>query len=433
MSEVTGLGNFHPVDAPRYESILQCMRCGFCLAVCPTYSLTNRERSSPRGRAALARAVAEKNLAFTGALKNEAFFCLDCRACTTACPSGVQVGPIMEYCRGQSQAFFPPGAIAGGLRNFILKKMLSSPSLMETSVLPLRLYQRLGLQWTMHHLGLKKWLPGVLQKMEGILPPVQRPLRHRLPNKIQAQGQKRGRVAFFLGCAMNLFFADVSWRTAHILARQGFEVVTPMQAKCCGAPHLAEGERQTARELALFNLDLFLAAEADFIVTDCAGCGCALKDYSELLEGIADKGRLREFHTRIRDISELLVEVGLRTEALAALPASVTYHDPCHLAHGQGVSVQPRQVIQCIPGVEYRELKEANWCCGMAGSFALRELETSQKILDRKLCNVGATEADILVTSNPGCQLQLTWGVREAAMKQKVMHISELLGRSLGL
>lgn len=433
MSDLTGLGNFHPVDAPRYESILQCIRCGFCLAVCPTYSLTNRERSSPRGRAALARAVAEKNIAFTAALKDEAFFCLDCRACTTACPSGVQVGPIMEYCRGQSQAFFPPGAMAGGLRNFILKKMLSSPSLMETSVLPLRLYQRLGLQWTMHNLGLKKWLPGVLQKMEGILPPVQRPLRHRLPEKIEAQGQKRGRVAFFLGCAMNLFFADVSRRTALILARMGFEVVTPRQAKCCGAPQLAEGERQTARDLALFNLNLFLATGADFIVTDCAGCGCALKDYEELLAGMEDEERLHLFRTRVRDISELLVEVGLRTEGLTALPAAVTYHDPCHLAHGQGVSAQPRQVIQAIPGVDYRELSEANWCCGMAGSFALKELETSQKILDRKLGNVAATEADILVTSNPGCQLQLTWGIREAAMKQKVMHISELLGRSLGL
>lgn len=433
MPNDAGLGHFHPIDAPRYESILRCMRCGFCLAVCPTYSLTNRERSSPRGRAALARAVAEKNLFFTSALKDEAFFCLDCRACTTACPSGVQVGPIMEYCRGQSQKLLPPGFMVRGLSDFILNKMLPSPSMMETSVLPLRLYQRIGLQWAMRRLGIKTLLPEILQKMEGILPPLEKPLRHQIPEVMEALGEKRGRVAFFLGCAMNLFFPEVSRQTVHILTRQGFEVVTPKLAKCCGAPHLAEGERNTARELALFNLDLFLDAKADFIVTDCAGCGCALKDYKELLDTAADERKLHQFCTRVRDISEFLMEVGMRTEGLTALPTSITYHDPCHLIHGQGISVQPRQLIQLIPGVDFRELREASWCCGMAGSFALKELDASRKILDRKLDNVRATNADILVTSNPGCQLQLTWGVRETSMKQTVMHISELLGRSLCL
>jgi glycolate oxidase iron-sulfur subunit len=223
----------------------------------------------------------------------------------------------------------------------------------------------------------------------------------------------------------------VSRQTARILSQQGFDVVTPKEVKCCGAPHLAEGDRETARRLAWINIDLFLSLGVDFIVTDCAGCGCALKEYEELLDGQDDHERVYRFKAKIRDISEFLAEVGIRTEELRPVPLSVTYHEPCHLVHGQGLSGPPRQVIRAIPGVELREMKESSWCCGMAGSFALKELETSRTILERKLANVRATGADALVTANPGCHLQLAWGVRELCMKQPVLHIVELLGRSL--
>lgn len=431
MSEKTPAGNFHPEDAPAYESILQCMRCGFCLAVCPTYALTNRERSSPRGRAALARAVAEGKLEFTPAVRDEAFLCLDCKACSTACPSGVRVGTIMEFCRSQAQVFHPPSLPAGMLRDFILKRMLPSPAMMETSMIPARLYQRLGLQWAVRNLGINRFLPGVLAKMEGILPTLAPPLRTEIPEMIPAQGKKRGRVGFFLGCAMSLVFAEVSRQTARILSHQGFDVVTPKEVKCCGAPHLAEGDRESARRLALINIDLFLALDFDYIVTDCAGCGCVLKEYEEILEHRVDHERIRLFCSKVRDISEFLAEVGIRTEGLRPVPLSVTYHEPCHLVHGQGLSKPPRQVIRSIPGVELREMNESSWCCGMAGSFALKELETSRRILERKLANVRDTEADVLVTANPGCHLQLAWGVRELGMKQPVWHVVELFGRSL--
>jgi glycolate oxidase iron-sulfur subunit len=431
MAEQSPTGHFHPGDAPAYESILQCMRCGFCLAVCPTYALTNRERSSPRGRAALARAVAEGKLEFTPAVRDEAFLCLDCKACSTACPSGVRVGTIMEFCRSQAQVFHPPSLPAGMLRDFILKRMLPSPTLMENSMLPARLYQRLGLQWAVRHLGINRFLPGVLAKMEGILPTLAPPLRLEIPEMIPALGKTRGRVGFFLGCAMSLVFPEVSRQTARILSQQGFNIVTPKGVKCCGAPHLAEGDRETARRLARINIDLFLSLGVDFIVTDCAGCGCALKEYEELLEGQGDHERVGRFRAKIRDISEFLAEVGIRTEELRPVPLSVTYHEPCHLVHGQGLSGPPRQVIRAIPGVELREMKESSWCCGMAGSFALKELETSRRILERKLANVRDTGADALVTANPGCHLQLAWGVRELGMKQPVLHVVELLGRSL--
>jgi len=320
-------------------------------------------------------------------------------------------------------------AAAGLLRTFILRKMLPSPDLMETSLLPVRLYQRLGFQWVMRNLGIARLMPDTLAKMEGILPRLERPLRQVIPPVTPARGERRGKVGFFLGCAMSLTFPEVSRQTVRILSQQGFEVLTPKGVKCCGAPHLAEGERRIARELARLNLDLFLSLDVDYIVTDCAGCGCALKEYEEVLEGEAEHGRLARFRAKVRDVSELLAEVGLRTEGFKPLKVSVTYHEPCHLAHGQGVSAQPRQLIRQIPGIDYRELKEANWCCGMAGSFALKELDASQKILDRKLANVRATDADWLVTANPGCQLQLAWGVRQAAMKKPVLHISELLGK----
>jgi glycolate oxidase iron-sulfur subunit len=431
MTEQSPAGNFHPEDAPGYESILQCMRCGFCLAVCPTYALTNRERSSPRGRAALARAVAEGKLEFTPAVRDESFFCLDCKACSTACPSGVRVGTIMEFCRSQAQVFHPPSLPAGMLRDFILKRMLPSPALLETSMLPARLYQRLGLQWAVRRLGINRFLPGALAKMEGILPTLAPPLRLEIPEMIPAQGKKRGRVGFFLGCAMSLVFPEVSRQTARILSQQGFDVVTPREVKCCGAPHLAEGDRETARRLAWINIDLFLSLDVDFIVTDCAGCGCALKEYEELLEGLDDHERVGRFRAKVRDISEFLAEAGIRTEELRPVPMSVTYHEPCHLVHGQGLTGPPRQVIRAIPGVELREMKESSWCCGMAGSFALKELEMSRRILERKLANVRDTDADVLVTANPGCHLQLAWGIRELGMRQPVLHIVELLGKVL--
>lgn len=424
-------GNFRPQDAPHYDDVLQCMRCGFCLPTCPTYVLTGRERSSPRGRVALARAVAEEKLEFSRAVRDEAFFCLDCRACTSACPSGVRAGEVMEVCRDQAQSFYPLGRTGRALRGFILEKMLPSPGLMEASMLPTRLYQRLGIQWLVRHLKVLDLGPDWMAKAEGMIPELDKPLRPQLPPVVPAKGEKRGRVGFFLGCVMTLMYPNVSRQTVRVLAQQGFDVVTPRDTKCCGAPHLSEGDRATARRLAKFNLDLFMAEEIDYIVTDCAGCGAALKEYEELLAESADHRSLQIFRSKIRDVSEFLSEVGIREEGLAPVNATATYHEPCHLCHAQGISRQPRELIKQIPGVELREMNESNWCCGSAATWGLKYSEESQKVLDRKLENVRATQADYLVTANPGCHLQLAWGVREADMPQKVLHLMELMGRAL--
>lgn len=430
MSDKEKLGNFTEQDAPEYEDVLQCMRCGFCLPTCPTFVLTGRERSSPRGRVALARAVAEGKLEFSQAMKEEAYFCLDCRACTTACPSGVKAGEVMEICRSQVHQQRPLPKWQAGFRNLILQKMLPNPDLLETSMLPARIYQKLGVQWLVRNSRLLKLGPKWIDKAEGMMPEMHQPLRQNIPELTTAKGEKRGTVAFFLGCVMTLMYAEVSRQTVRVLSHQGFDVLTPKEQKCCGAPHLTEGDRETTRQLATHNLDLFLDLEVDAIVTDCAGCGSALKEYEEILAERQDHAKLEIFRSKIKDVSEFLIEVGLRTDGLQPVNKSVTYHEPCHLCHAQGISKQPRDLIRTIPGVEFREMEEASWCCGSAATFSLKFTEESQQILDRKLFNVKNTEADVLITANPGCHLQLAWGLREAGMPQPVWHLMELLGQA---
>jgi glycolate oxidase iron-sulfur subunit len=430
VAETKPIGKFPLADAPHYESMLQCMRCGFCLPTCPTYVLTGRERSSPRGRVALAKAVADEQLDFSTAVKQEAYFCLDCRACSTACPSGVHAGQVMEACRNQAQGAFPATGLTGKLREFILERMLPSPDLLQSSMLPARLYQTLGIQWLVRHSHILKLGPDWMAKAEGMMPQLHPPLRPQLPDVVPAKGEQRGRVAFFLGCVMTLMYPEVSRQTVKVLAHQGFEVITPQEQKCCGAPHLTEGDRNTARELATHNFELFMELDVDAIVTDCAGCGAALKEYEELLEESGQHDRLEAFRDKVRDITEFLAEQGLRTEELLPVRQSVTYHEPCHLCHAQGVSRQPRELLKAIPGIEFREMNEASWCCGSAATFSLKFTEESQQILDRKLQNVKETEADLLVTANPGCHLQLAWGLKQAEMPQQVVHVTELLGRA---
>ena len=297
-------------------------------------------------------------------------------------------------------------------------------------MLPARLYQRLGIQWLVRHSKALKLGPAWMEKAEGMMPKLDAPLRPQLPEMTEAKGEKRGRVGFFLGCVMTLMYPEVSRQTVRVLADQGFDVLTPKETKCCGAPHLSEGDRQTARELALFNLNLFLAADVDYIVTDCAGCGAALKEYEELLVELAEHDKLASFRAKIRDITEFLSEVGLRTDRLKPVNKTVTYHEPCHLCHAQGISSQPRELLNQIPGVELREMVEASWCCGSAATWGLKFSKESEQVLDRKLNNVKETGADILVTANPGCQLQLAWGVRERDLQVEVQHIMELLGEA---
>jgi len=414
-------------DAPDYANLLACIRCGLCLSVCPTYATDTLEVQSPRGRVALIRAVDEGRLALTDTFAEHMYHCLDCRACQTICPSGVRVGEQVLLARAQVERRRPQPL----LKRLVLRWLLMRPERVELAAWGLRFYRWLGLQALVRRTGVLRWLPRVFRDLERLVPnrvPA-RALRPRLAEVTPAQGERRYRVGFFLGCVMNVVFAETSAATVRVLTRNGCEVITPKATQCCGAPHAGEGDFDSLRALARHNVALFSQWDLDYIVADCAACSAQIKEYGHLLQ---DDPRYaapaRAFSAKVRDITELLAEIPLvAPPAAAELPKRVTYHEPCHLCHAQGVTKQPRQVLQRIPGVELVEMREASWCCGSAGTYNLTHPERAEKILARKLANVAATQADIVATGNPGCLLQLEAGVREQGLRIQVRHPVELL------
>jgi len=264
--------------------------------------------------------------------------------------------------------------------------------------------------------------------MEALLPRLpSRPLRQALPVVTPARGERKYRVGFFLGCVMSLVFAEASRATVRVLAQNGCEVVTPQGQKCCGAPHAGEGDTDTLRMLARHNIDLFGRHSLDFIVADCAACSAQTKEYAPLLrDDPAYAEKARAFSAQVRDITEFLAAIPLQ-EPRGQVPRKVTYHEPCHLAHAQGVRRQPREVLRRIPGLELIEMKESDWCCGSAGVYNITHPERGEEILARKLAHAAATGAQVIATGNPGCLLQLEAGLRRAGMKAQVLHPVQLL------
>ncbi len=428
-----GLGATHSPryatgDGPDYDNILACIRCGLCLSVCPTYAADGIEVQSPRGRVALIRAWQEGRLALSPNLRAHMYHCLDCRACQTICPTGVRVGELVVATRTIAEDKRRPGLFEAALRSFALRWLLPNPDRLELSLWPVRLYQRLGLQWLVRRSGLLRLLPITLRVMEGLLPPLpERPLRQTLPETVPAQGQQRYRVGFFLGCVMTLVLARASRATVAVLTANGCEVVTPKDQVCCGAPHAEEGEADAVRALARRNIDVFERYGVDYVVADCAACGAQTKEYAHLLrDDPAYAERARAFSAKVRDISEFLAEIPLR-RPLGEVPRRVAYHHPCHLAHAQGVREEPRALLRRVPGLQLVELKEADRCCGSAGIYNISHPQRAQAILERKLANLAASGADVLATGNPGCLLQMMAGVREKGLAVAVQHPMEIL------
>lgn len=426
-------------DAPDYGNILACIRCGLCLSVCPTYATDHVEMDSPRGRVALIRAVDEGRLPLLSeGLYEHLYNCLDCRACQTACPSGVKVGELVLAARAEVEQARRQSFGERVVKWVALERALTSSRSLARYTWALRLYQRLGVQRSVRATRLLERLPGKLKTlatMEALLPTLpSRPLHAELPEVTPARGERKRRVGFFLGCMMSVILADTSRATVRVLAENGCEVVTPKDQVCCGAPHVEEGDTKSQRELARRNVDVFSRyGDLDFVVTDCAACGAEIKKYGRLLaDEPAYAEKARGFSARVREISELLAEIPLRKPG-AALPTRVTYHEPCHLCHAQGIKQQPRQVIQSIPGVKLVEMKESDWCCGSAGVYNITHAERAGKLLDRKIENIQATEPDVILTGNPGCLLQLQAGMRKSGAKTRVLHPIELLDRAYQL
>jgi glycolate oxidase iron-sulfur subunit len=409
-----------------YVKLINCMRCGMCLPTCPTYKETFLETASPRGRVALVRKVQEGELDQSERLLSYLSLCLDCQACATACPSGVNAGELVaEFaCERKSDMGL------GFMEELILRQLVPHPDRLETSMIPMRFYQKTGLQKLVRNLGILKMFPSPLERMEGLLPKLpSRPLRQTIQEITPAKGTQRGTIGFFLGCVMSLIFSDASRATIQLLSSLGYRVITPRNQVCCGAPNMLGGDLEGLEQDALKNIDVFGQHQLDYIVTDCGGCGAELKKYGHHLAG---NDAAAAFSAQVRDISQVLA---LHTDELRSqlkpLDQRVTYHDSCHIAHCQGVRREPRELLKLIPGLQYVELNEADACCGSGGTYNIAQPEMSDSILKRKLNNIDASRAQLLITSNPGCLLQLKKGLAEHLPQVKIMHLTELLVKSM--
>ena len=414
------------IEKPAESEYLNCIRCGLCLAVCPTYQVSLKEAAGPRGRVALARKGLEGQLALSPNLAEQMNACFACLACNEICPVGIHPAELTLAMRHVQEQIRP-----SGWKQTLFAGLIPHPSRMEASTLPLRLYQRSGLRRLVYLLGATRLLPRRLRDLEAMLPHMpQRPLRQVLPEEVEASGLERYRVGFFLGCAQNLLFAEESMATVRVLRRNGCTVITPRDTQCCGMPARGYGRLDLVRAQAKHNIRLFEDAGVEVIVTDCATCGSTLKEYGSFFQGDAEwEARAVAFSARVRDVSEFLAAIPLE-KPQGRIEARVTYHDPCHLRRGQKVWQQPRQLLRLIDGLEFVELPEADWCCGSAGSQLITHYDTSVKVMERKMDNLASTGAGIIASGCPGCQMQLNTAVRRSGLKVEVVHPITLLDQA---
>ncbi len=423
------------LDVPR-SFIKQCVHCGLCLNYCPTYRVLGNELDSPRGRIYQIRALSEGRItADNPKFREHIYRCLDCRACETACPSGVDYGRLVEAARAEIEAATTGEKVT---RDVVLKRVFTSPTALDAFGTATRLYQKSGVQRIVRGTGVLNKLPGPLKKlgeMESMLPEIPGPLLPtRLPETVAPRsGAATYRVALISGCVAQQFFAGTNESTIAVLARNGCEVVTPRGQKCCGALHVHAGERETARQLARHNIATFERTGADFYVINAAGCGSTLKEYGELLEDDPIWAeRAHAFTQKVRDVNELVATLDFAHD-LGRIEKRVTYQDACHLAHGQRIREAPRQIIRAIPGVELVEMAEPDFCCGSAGIYNLTHPDMAARLLELKMANVEATRAEMVVAPNPGCIIQIAAGVRQRGLPMEVIHPIDLLERSYRL
>lgn len=421
-----------------YSVLQQCMHCGMCLPSCPTYVETKQERSSPRGRIALMRAIADGELAVSRAFAEEMNYCLGCLACTTACPAGVDYTTLFETSRAEiEEKGVLRAPIRTTLRLVLLRGVFTRPRLLRTVGRILWLWQESGAETLFRRMGLGRLLPARLRQLEPQAPRIRRQFsKHLIRSVERPNGSPRHRVAVLTGCVQDLAFSDVNRATVDVLLANACEVHTPAVQPCCGSLHAHNGDPATARELARRLLDLINPHDFDAIISNAGGCGSHLRHYDQLL---ADDPIYREraqlWSAKIKDIHEYLVEIGFRLPRDPVNePAiqSVTYHESCHLCHGQKVSAQPRAILRSIPGLTLTECAEATWCCGSAGIYNITQPSTSAWLQTRKLRHLAATGAQVIATANPGCHVQIANGLAntEQADSRRVEHPVVLLAQA---
>ncbi len=404
-----------------YSVLQQCIHCGMCLPTCPTYDATKHETSSPRGRIALMRAVADGKLAPDSAqFAYEMYFCLGCLACETACPAGVNYAEMLEYARAEVESVRGRTSL---IRALALRWLFAKPGRLRFAATLLRLDQRTGLSRRLAPL-----LPRKLRDLHALQPRICREFSFARIREVETPPAdhprfhvtyvtpKRGRraarfrVGLLVGCVQDVAYADVNRDTVDVLLANGCEVVTPRSQGCCGSLLAHNGDLELARQLVRLNAGAF--KDVDAIIVNSAGCGSFMKHDFDNVE----------------DVSEFLVKIGIT--APRPLRQRVTYHDACHLVHGQGISQQPRDLLRAIPGLELVELPEASWCCGSAGIYNITQPAMSMALLERKMKHLAATGAQIVATGNPGCIGQLRYGAKRFGVNIEVLHPVTLLARA---
>jgi len=414
----------HP---PEQELIDDCVHCGFCLPTCPTYVLWGEEMDSPRGRIYLME-IGLQGEPLNREMATHFDRCLGCMACVTSCPSGVQYNKLIEATRQQVERRHPRSRGERAFRALVFG-LFPHPGRLRLLRAPLRLYRRSGLQRLVRGSGLLRRLPQGVAAMERLLPDLGPAAP--VPEVTPASGTTRRRVGMLTGCIQRAFFPQVNAATVRVLAAEGCEVAAPRQQRCCGALSMHAGREAEAQAFARSMIDVFERAEVDDVVVNIAGCGSSMKEYGHLLrDDPVYAERAAAFAAKVRDLSELLAELGPVAER-RPLGLSVAYHDACHLAHAQGVRAQPRQSLAAVPGLELREIDEAEICCGSAGVYNLLEPEPAIQLGERKAANVLATGADLLVTSNPGCMLQIRASLEARGARMPMAHVAEVIDASI--
>lgn len=434
-SETTALHvlpNRH-ADAPQQRDLDKCVHCGLCLNACPTYRELGVEMDSPRGRIYQMVQVATGKAPMDEGYLEHMALCLGCRACETACPSGVEYGKLIEATRTEIQAKVRRPFPWGMVEDFAYGTLLQSPLLLRLLATGLWVYQKSGLEALVRASGLLK-LMGPLGKIEHLTPEAQLPTFFTQYGKVFfAEGERKYRVALLGGCIANVFFARLNEATVRVLQKNGCEVVVPAAQGCCGALHAHAGRREQARALARNNIDALLQTKFDAIISNTGGCGATLKEYHELLEhDAAYHDRAKEFVSKLKDVNEFLGSIELNSK-MGPVKRRVTYQDSCHLCHGQKVKVAPRKLLKAIPGLEFVEMPASDVCCGSAGVYNVVENEMAEEILVSKMRNVNSVAPEQIASSNPGCMIQLAAGSRKHGSgklrenPEPVKHIVELL------
>ncbi len=426
MSDPTSMRRLKHMGDLDYSVVQQCMHCGMCLPSCPTYLETRQERNSPRGRIALMRAIADGDLEVTKEFGEEMYYCLGCLACTTACPAGVDYPQLFENARAEIEH---QGVLFSPERQFwrwlTLRQIFAKPRLLHAVGRLLWLYQASGVSAFVRKSGLLRLLPQNLRNLEPSTPTVRRQFSAQLIAEIESPRSRRYRVGMLTGCVQNLIFSEVNRDTVEVLLANECEVVTPRGQGCCGSLHAHNGDLDQAAVQARRIVDQFDLDSLDAIITNAAGCGSHLKHFSHILKHDCDyREKAAKWDGKVRDISEWLVSIGFRKPEGNSISQKVTYHEACHLCHGQGISRQPRELLRSISGLELVELENATHCCGSAGVYNITQPEQAAKLQEEKVVCIRRTGASLVATANPGCHLQIQNAVGEGT---EVKHPVSLL------